>query len=60
MDFSSIKGGRLNQTNALVNTASIADPFTGSPALKLPTVALQSVRLLSNPFSSEYGGFASG
>jgi hypothetical protein len=56
----SIKGGRLNQTNALVNTATIADPFTGCPALKLPTVAVQSVRLLSNPFSSEYGGFASG
>jgi hypothetical protein len=55
-----IKGGRTNQTNALVNTASIADPFTGQPALRLPTVAVQSVRVISNPFSAEYGGFASG
>ncbi len=55
-----IKGGRTNQANALVNTASIADPFTGQPALKLPAVAVESVRVLSNPFSAEYGGFASG
>jgi hypothetical protein len=55
-----IKGGRTNQTNALVNTASIADPFTGQPALRLPAVAVDSVRVLSNPFSAEYGGFASG
>ena len=48
-----IKGGRTNQTNALVNTASAADPFTGQPALRLPTVAVQSIRVLSNPFSAE-------
>jgi len=55
-----IKGGRTNQTSALVNTASIVDPYTGQPALRLPVVAVQSVRVLSNPFSAEYGGFASG
>jgi len=55
-----IKGGRTNQSSALVNTASIADPFTGMPALRLPAVAVQSVRVLSNPFSAEYGRFASG
>jgi len=55
-----IKGGRTNQTNTLVNTASVADPFTGQPALRLPVVAVQSVRVLSNPFSSEYGKFSSG
>jgi len=55
-----IKGGRTNQTSTLVNTASVADPFTGQPALRLPVVAVQSVRLLSNPFSSEYGKFSSG
>jgi hypothetical protein len=55
-----IKGGRTNQTSTLVNTASVADPFTGQPALKLPAVAVQSVRVLSNPFSAEYGRFASG
>jgi hypothetical protein len=55
-----IKGGQANQTNALVNSTSIADPFTGQPALKLPTAAVESMRVLSNPFSAEYGGFASG
>jgi Carboxypeptidase regulatory-like domain/TonB dependent receptor/TonB-dependent Receptor Plug Domain len=55
-----IKGGRANQTSTLVNTASIADPFTGQPALRLPAVAVQSVQVLSNPFSAEYGKFASG
>ncbi len=55
-----IKGGRTNQGNALVNTASVADPFTGQPALRLPAVAVDSIRVLSNPFSAEYGGFASG
>ena len=55
-----IKGGRANQTNTLVNTASVSDPFTGQPALHLPVVAVQSVRVLSNPFSAEYGKFSSG
>ena len=55
-----IKGGRTNQGNALVNTASITDPFTGQPALRLPAVAVGSIRVLSNPYSAEYGGFASG
>ena len=55
-----IKGGNANQTNALINNASIGDPFTGLPALRLPTAAVESMRVLSNPFSAEYGGFSSG
>jgi hypothetical protein len=55
-----IKGGRTNQTNTLVNSASVTDTFTGQPALSLPAVAVHSVQVLSNPFSSEYGQFASG
>ena len=55
-----IKGGRTNQTNTLVNSASVTDPFTGQPALNLPAVAVQTVQVLSNPFSAEYGRFASG
>jgi hypothetical protein len=55
-----IKGGNANQTSALINNASIADPFTGLPALRLPTAAVESMRVLSNPFSAEYGGFSSG
>jgi hypothetical protein len=55
-----IKGGRTNQANTLVNTASVSDPFTGQSVLRLPVVAVQSVRVLSNPFSAEYGRFSSG
>ena len=55
-----IKGGRTNQANTLINSASVTDPFTGLAALSLPAVAVQSVQVLSNPFSAEYGRFASG
>lgn len=55
-----IKGGRANQANTLVNTASVIDPYTGQAALRVPAIAVRSVRVLSNPFSAEYGRFASG
>jgi hypothetical protein len=55
-----IKGGRTNQANTLVNSASVADPFTGQPALTLPALAIQSVQVIANPFSAEYGRFSSG
>jgi len=55
-----IKGGRANQSNMLVNTASVLDPFTGQAAIRIPAIAVSSVRVLSNPFSAEYGRFASG
>ena len=55
-----IKGGRANQANTLVNTASVLDPFTGQAALRIPAIAVRSVRVLSNPFAAEYGRFASG
>jgi len=42
-----IKGGNANQTTALINNASIGDPFTGQPALHLPTAAVESMRVLS-------------
>jgi hypothetical protein len=42
-----IKGGRAQQANTLVNTASISDPFTGQPTLRVPVVAVQSVRVKS-------------
>jgi carboxypeptidase family protein/TonB-dependent receptor-like protein len=55
-----IKGGNANQANALINNASIGDPFTGQPALRLPNAAVDSMRVFSNPFSSEFGDFSSG
>jgi outer membrane receptor protein involved in Fe transport len=55
-----IKGGRTNQANTLVNSASVADPFTGQAALTLPALAIQSVQVIANPFSAEFGRFSSG
>lgn len=55
-----IKGGNTNQANALINNASIGDPFTGQSALRLPNAAVESMRVLSNPFSAEFGDFSSG
>jgi len=55
-----IKGGNANQANALINNASIGDPFTGQPALRLPNAAVDSMRVLSNPFDAAFGGFSSG
>jgi Carboxypeptidase regulatory-like domain/TonB-dependent Receptor Plug Domain len=55
-----IKGGNANQANTLINNAAIGDPFTGQPALRLPNAAVDSMRVLSNPFSSEFGDFSSG
>lgn len=55
-----IKGGNANQANALINNVSIGDPFTGQPVLRLPTAAVESMRVLADPFSAEFGGFSSG
>ena len=55
-----IKGGNANQTNALINNVSIGDPFTGQPALRLPNAAVESMRVIADPFSPEFGGFSSG
>jgi Carboxypeptidase regulatory-like domain/TonB-dependent Receptor Plug Domain/TonB dependent receptor len=55
-----IKGGNANQSNALINNVSIGDPFTGQPALRLPNAAVESMRVVADPFSSEFGGFSSG
>ena len=55
-----IKGGRANQSSTLLNSASVADPVTGRPEIELPPSAVDSVRVVSDPFSAEYGGFAGG
>lgn len=55
-----IKGGNANQSNALINNVSIGDPFTGQAALRLPTAAVESMRVIGDPFSAEFGGFSSG
>jgi hypothetical protein len=55
-----IKGARATQTSTLVNSTSVEDPVTGQAAISLPIEVVDSVRVLSNPFSAEYGRFAGG
>ncbi len=55
-----IKGARASQSGTLVNSASGADPVTGEQAISLPLEAVASVKVLSSPFSAEYGQFAGG
>ena len=53
-----IKGG-VPTTGALqVSSASLNDPSTGDFDLELPSGAVESVEVLSNPFAAEYGRFS--
>jgi len=53
-----LKGARSTQSGALVNSANVTDPVTGSPALNLPIDVVASVQVISNPYDPQYGKFA--
>jgi len=55
-----IKGARASESATLVNSASVVDPVTGQSAISLPLEAVESVKVLPNPFSAQYGQFAGG
>ena len=50
-----MKGARNTQSGALVNSANITDPATGSPGLDLPIDVVSSVQVISNPYDPQYG-----
>jgi len=52
-----LKGTRNTQSSALVNSANVTDPVTGSPAINLPVDVVASVQVISNPYDPEYGRF---
>ena len=52
-----LKGTRNTQSGALVNSANVTDPVTGSPAINLPVDVVASVQVISNPYNPEYGRF---
>jgi hypothetical protein len=53
-----MKGARATQSGALVNSANVTDPVMGASAINLPIDVVSNVRVLSNPYDSEYGKFA--
>jgi len=55
-----IKGARPGQSGTLVDSVSGVDPVTGQAATSLPLESVESVKVLPNPFSPEYGRFAGG
>ena len=52
-----LKGTRNTQSGALVNSANVTDPVTGSPAMNLPVDVVASVQVISNPYDPQYGRF---
>src|SRR6478672_7366164 len=53
-----IKGGAPTTGALQVSSASLNDPSTGDFDLELPSGAVESVEVLSNPFAAEYGHFS--
>lgn len=52
-----LKGTRNTQSGALVNSANVTDPVTGSTAINLPVDVVSSVQVISNPYDPQYGRF---
>jgi hypothetical protein len=50
-----LKGARSTQSGALVNSANVTDPATGSVAINLPIDVVSSVQVISNPYDPQYG-----
>jgi len=50
-----MKGARNTQSGALVNSANVTDPATGSPGLDVPIDVVSSVQVISNPYDPQYG-----
>jgi hypothetical protein len=53
-----IKGGAPTTGALQLSGASLNDPSTGDFELELPSGAVESVEVLSNPFAAEYGRFS--
>ena len=53
-----IKGGAPTTGALQISSASLNDPSTGDFDLELPSGAVESVEVLSNPFAAEYGRFS--
>jgi hypothetical protein len=56
----SIQGAAPTQSSVQVDAANVTDPSTGDVGFDLPNDAVESVDVLTNPYSAEYGRFSSG
>src|SRR5208282_1039039 len=55
-----IKGLPENQGQLLVNSAETSDPVTGTQAIDIPVVAIDSLQVYKNAYDAQYGGFTGG
>lgn len=53
-----VKGGAPTTGALQMSSASLNDPSTGDFDLELPSGAVESIEVLSNPFAAEYGRFS--
>src|SRR6185436_18740758 len=53
-----VKGGSPTTGALQLSSASLNDPSTGDFDLELPSGAVESVEVLSNPFAAEFGRFS--
>ncbi|MGE3190549.1 MAG: TonB-dependent receptor, partial [Vicinamibacterales bacterium] len=53
-----MKGGRESQSGLRVNGANVTDPVTGQFSFRLPLESVESLEVLSSPYSAEFGGFS--
>jgi hypothetical protein len=56
----SIKGGLPSQATVQLGTGAFVDPATGLSRARLPDGAIQSIKVLPNPYAVEFGRFSSG
>jgi hypothetical protein len=56
----SIKGGRPSQSTVQLGAGTFVDPATGLSQVRLPDDAIDTVKVLPNPYAVEFGRFSSG
>jgi hypothetical protein len=56
----SIKGGLPSQSTVQLGSGAFVDPATGLSRARLPDDAIDSVKVLPNPYAVEFGRFSSG
>jgi hypothetical protein len=49
-----------SQGQLLVNSAETSDPVTGSQAIDIPVVAIDSLQIYKNSYDAQYGGYIGG
>jgi hypothetical protein len=55
-----IDGAPDSQGQLLLNSAEASDPVTGSQAVDVPVVAIDSLQVYKNSYDAQYGGFTGG